>query len=304
MEDRGRVRTDGDIDDASLKQDPGLPTECGTTLGVGCDTAKSLGRVVQDKQFQTECGTAQLNGCNTSQLVTHNQNFVITNRISQTNNLFARASDKSRLAEVDMKVSREELEMNVLEHSACLQSKKNMADMTGKSVDHLIVNLMFQGAHGVGDGLEHEEQEPGLHEQGGEDDGGEVQDPVVGRDASGDRVHEDEEGQLGRELVDGVHHVQAGVEVQDGGDGQLQHVPDGRVKQVGRRRKSGSTVPINQPLLFDYLRHKSANFGFMGNSTENIQTIPGPGALKKRKSSQMEGPQTESKILRIRTELE
>ena len=175
-----------------------------------------------------------------------------------------------------------------------------MADMIGKSVDHLIFNLMFQGVHGVVDGLEHEEQEPGLHEQGGEGDGGEVQDPVVGRDASGDRVHEDEEGQLGRELVDGVHHVQAGVEVQDGGDGQLQHVPDGRVKQVGRRRKSGSTVPINQPLLFDYLRLKSANFGFTGNVTENIQTIAGPGALKKRKSSQMEGLQTESNILRLR----
>ena len=178
-----------------------------------------------------------------------------------------------------MKVSREELEMNVLEHSVCLESKKNMADMKGKSVDHLIFNLMFQGAHGVVDGLEHEEQEPGLHEQGGEGDGGEVQDPVVGRDASGDREHEDEEGQLGRELVDGVPQVQAG------GDG-LQHVPYGRVKQVGRRRKSGSTVPINQPLLFDV--------------TENIQTIAGPGALKKRKSSQMEGPQTESNILRLR----
>ena len=170
-----------------------------------------------------------------------------------------------------MKVSREELEMNVLEHSACLESKKNMADMKGKSVDHLIFNLMFQGAHGVVDGLEHEEQEPGLHEQGGEGDGGEVQDPVVGRDAIGDREHEDEEGQLGRELVDGVPQVQAG------GDG-LQHVPDGRVKQVGRRRKSGSTVPINQPLLFDYLRLKSANCGFTGNVTENIQTIAGPGA--------------------------
>ena len=28
------VKTDGDIDDSSLKQDPGLPTECGTPLWV------------------------------------------------------------------------------------------------------------------------------------------------------------------------------------------------------------------------------------------------------------------------------
>ena len=72
-----------------------------------------------------------------------------------------------------------------------------------------------------------------------------------------------EEGQLGLKLVDVVPHVQAGGEVQDGGDGLL-HVPDRRVKQVGRRRKSGSTIPINQPLLFDYLRQKSVNLGLRG----------------------------------------
>ena len=111
-----------------------------------------------------------------------------------------------------------------------------------------------------------------------------------------------EEGQLGLKLVDVVPHVQAGGEVQDGGDG-LQHVRDVKVKQVGRRRKSRSTIPINQPLLFDYLQQKSANFGFAGNVRENIETIPWPGALKKRKSSQIEGPQTESGIQRLRTGL-
>ena len=54
------VRTDGDMDDASLKQAPRLPTECGTMLGVGCDTAQGLGRVIQDTQFQAERGTDQL----------------------------------------------------------------------------------------------------------------------------------------------------------------------------------------------------------------------------------------------------